>query len=289
MTDQRNMFLAIVLSMAILFGWDYYFSPEPTPVPAEGETAQPLTAPDAPQPVAPGIEAPGIEAPGTPKPADRANTLTEFPRAGIDTPSLRGSVPLQGLRFDDLTLKGYRETTDPASAEIDLLSPAGSLKPYYAELGWLSADPSLALPTAETAWQTGSDGPELTPDRPLVLTWDNGAGLMFRRTVTIDQEYMFTVYDEVENKTDQTISLFPYGLIARIDTPDVLGFFILHEGPLGVFDETLKEMDYDELQETPVETVNSTGGWIGFTDKYWLAVLAHEQDKTVKPRSATVS
>ena len=287
MTDQRNMFLAIVLSMAILFGWDYFFASDPAPVPVDAEAGQTLTAPDAPPPTAPGITAPGIvapgvETPGAPQPADRASTLTEIPRAVIDTPSLRGSVPLQGLRFDDLTLKGYRETTDPASAEIDLLSPAGSPKPYYAELGWLSADPSLAMPTVETEWQTGLDRPALAPDRPLVLTWDNAVGLVFRRTVTIDQDYMFTVYDEVENKTEQTITLYPYGLVARIDTPDVLGFFILHEGPLGVFDETLKEVDYDDLQETPTETVTSTGGWIGFTDKYWLAVLAHEQDKNVE-------
>ena len=277
MTDQRNMFLAIVLSMAILFGWDYYFAPDPAPVPSDGETEEPLSAPDAPLPVAP-----GVEAPAPPAPANRAGALDEMPRADIDTPRIRGSIPLQGLRFDDVTLRGYRETTDPNSAEIDLLSPAGSPKPYYAELGWLSADPNLALPNAETLWATGLDGPALTPDRPLVLTWDNRAGLVFRRTITIDQDYMFTVYDEVENETEQTVSLFPYGLVARVDTPDVLGFFILHEGPLGVFDETLKEVDYDDLQETPVETVTSTGGWIGFTDKYWLAVLAHEQDKAIE-------
>ncbi len=287
MTDQRNMFLAIVLSMAILFGWDYFFAPEPLPPPQNIETAETPSAPDAPSPSAPGLSAPGPSAPGLAlpeieAPADRLSAIETLPRAGIDTERLRGSVPLQGLRFDDLTLKGYRETPDPESSEIDLLSPADAPSPYYAELGWLSADPSLALPSSESVWQTGLDTPVLTPDRPLVLTWNNGAGLTFRRTITLDQDYMFTIYDEVENGTPNPVSLFPYGLIARVDTPDILGFFILHEGPLGVFDETLKEVDYEDLRETPTDTVTSTGGWIGFTDKYWLAVLAHEQDKTVE-------
>ena len=288
MTDQRNMFLAIVISMAILFGWDYFLAPDPPPQTVETAlTGQDPAAPGGTGSSANGITAPGLTAPGITTPAatataDRSNVITAVPRATIETPSLHGSVPLQGLRFDDLTLARYHETSDPESPEIDLLSPAGAPSPYYAELGWLSADTSLALPAADTKWSTGLERPVLTPDRPLVLTWDNDAGLIFRRTVTTDEDYMFTVYDEVENQTNESVSLFPYGLIARIDTPEVLGFFILHEGPLGVFDETLKEMDYDDLKETPLETITSTGGWIGFTDKYWLAVLAHDQDKAVE-------
>ncbi|MDG2320051.1 MAG: membrane protein insertase YidC [Rhodospirillaceae bacterium] len=277
MTDQRNMFLAIVISMAILFGWDFFFAPDPPPQTGSNEVQQELATPDAPLP-----SAPGLIAPATPTPADRSTAITGLPRATIETPSVHGTIPLVGLRFDDLTLAGYHETQDTDSAEIVLLSPAGAPSPYYAELGWLSADASLPLPDAETTWSTGLGKAILTPDRPLVLTWDNSAGLTFRRTVTIDQDYMFTVYDEVENNTDETVSLFPYGLIARIGTPEVLGFFILHEGPLGVFDETLKEVDYDDLIENSLETVTSSGGWIGFTDKYWLAALAHEQDKGVE-------
>lgn len=280
MTDQRNMFLAIVISMAILFGWDYFFSTDPLPPENVAETAQATASggSDAALPLAQGLGS----APGMVTAIDRDSAIKATARARINTESLHGSVPLSGLRFDDLTLVKYRETTDPTSPEIKLLSPAGAPSPYYAEIGWLSADSSLALPGADTNWATGIETPELTTDRPLILTWNNGAGLTFRRTITLDRNYMFTVYDEVENATSAAVSLFPYGLVARTNTPDIQGFFILHEGPLGVFDETLKELDYDDLQETPLETISSTGGWIGFTDKYWLTALAHDQDQAIE-------
>lgn len=282
MTDQRNMFLAIVLSMAILFGWEYFFVPEPPPetiAPAGDNVSQDIGAPTVGETL-PGT--PSLGANAIPTVADRGTALASTERAVVNTESLHGSLPLKGLRFDDLTLAKYHATPDPESAEIVLLSPSGAPSPYFAEIGWLSADPTLALPDSETEWSTGLDAPMLSADRPLVLTWENGAGLTFRRTITVDQDYMFTVYDEVENATEQPVSLFPYGRVARVGTPDILGFFILHEGPLGVFDETLMEVDYDDLQETPSQKVSSTGGWIGFTDKYWLTVIAPEQDKSIE-------
>lgn len=282
MTDQRNMFLAIVLSMAILFGWEYFFVPEPPPetqATTEANLNQDIGAPSVGDSL-PGT--PSVLATTTPVVADRGTALSSGPRVRINTESLHGSLPLKGLRFNDLTLAKYHATPDPESAEIILLSPTGAPSPYFAEIGWLSANPSIALPTAETVWDSGLEAPMLSAERPLVLTWDNGSGLTFRRTITIDQDYMFTVYDEVENATTEPVSLFPYGRVARVGTPEILGFFILHEGPLGVFDETLMEVDYDDLQETPSQTVNSTGGWIGFTDKYWLTVLAPEQDRTIE-------
>lgn len=282
MTDQRNMFLAIVLSMAILFGWEYFFVPETPPeaeVSAEAILDQDIGAPSVAGSL-PG--APDALAVAAPSVADRGTALAAAKRARVSTESLHGSLPLKGLRFDDLTLAKYHATPDPESAEIVLLSPTGAPSPYFAEIGWLSADSSIALPGTETEWSAGLEAPMLSTDRPLVLTWNNGAGLTFRRTITVDQDYMFTVYDEVENTTAQPVSLFPYGRIARVGTPEVLGFFILHEGPLGVFDETLMEVDYDDLQETSSQKVSSTGGWIGFTDKYWLTVLAPEQDKGIE-------
>lgn len=279
MTDQRNMFLAIVLSMIILFGWDYFFAIDPPPPQVDATTSQDLAAPssDAALPMAQSL-ATAVADPA----ADRTTAINTSKRARISTESLHGSLPLTGLRFDDLTLAKYQETNDPDSAEITLFSPANAPSPYYAEIGWLSADPNMALPSSNTMWSTARESPELSTDRPLVMTWNNEAGLTFRRTVTIDENYLFTVFDEVENNTSAAISLFPYGLVARTDTPEIQGFFILHEGPLGVFDETLKEVDYDELQDTPLETISSTGGWVGFTDKYWLAVLAHDQDQQIE-------
>jgi YidC/Oxa1 family membrane protein insertase len=279
MTDQRNMFLAIVVSMAILFGWDYFFTPD-APLPSETvETEQGLAAPTAGAalPMAQDL----LAASANPE-ADRASAIAADRRARISTESLHGSVPLTGLRFDDLTLAKYRETTDPESDEITLFSPADAPSPYFAEIGWLSADSTLALPSSTTEWSTYAENAELSVDRPLIMTWDNGAGLTFKRTISIDSDYLFTVNDEVQNATNAAVSLFPYGLVARVDIPEIQGFFILHEGPLGVFDETLKEVDYDDLKETPLETVSSNGGWIGFTDKYWLAALAHDQTQQIE-------
>jgi YidC/Oxa1 family membrane protein insertase len=282
MSDQRNMFLAIVLSMAILFGWDYFFGLDPAPV---GETAATQSADGTPSGPAAPAGAPGLQSVPSPAaaPINRSEALETVTRARISTDSLHGSIPLKGVRFDDLTLVKYRETVDPDSDEIVLLSPSGAPNPYYAEIGWLSSDSTHSMPNQQTEWSTGLQNPTLSADRPLVLTWDNGTGLVFRRTITVDQDYMFTIYDEVENQTDTAISLYPYGLVARIGTPEVLGFFILHEGPLGVFDDTLKEVDYDDLQDNPVEEISSAvGGWIGFTDKYWLTVVAHDQDEGVQ-------
>lgn len=279
MTDQRNMFLAIVVSMAILFGWDYFFTPDAPPPSEFVEAGQDLAAPTAGAalPMAQDL----LAATADPA-ADRASAIAADRRARISTESLHGSVPLTGLRFDDLTLAKYRETSDPESDEITLFSPADAPSPYFAEIGWLSADPALALPSSTTEWSTVLENAELSVDRPLVMTWDNGAGLTFKRTISIDNDYLFTVNDEVQNATDTAVSLFPYGLVARVDIPEIQGFFILHEGPLGVFDETLKEVDYDDLKETPLETVSSNGGWIGFTDKYWLAVLAHDPSQQIE-------
>ncbi|MDE0799737.1 MAG: membrane protein insertase YidC [Rhodospirillaceae bacterium] len=279
MTDQRNMFLAIVVSMAILFGWDYFFTPDAPPPIGAVEAGQEWAAPTA------GAALPMTQdllaAIANPA-ADRASAIAADRRARISTESLHGSVPLTGLRFDDLTLVKYRETTDPESNEITLFSPADAPSPYYAEIGWASADPALALPSSTTEWSTVAQNAELSVDRPLVMTWDNDAGLTFKRTISIDNDYLFTVNDEVQNATNTAVSLFPYGLVTRVDIPEIQGFFILHEGPLGVFDETLKEVDYDDLKDTPLETVSSNGGWIGFTDKYWLAALAHDQSQQIE-------
>ena len=278
MNDQKNTFLAIALSLAILVGWQIFFAPPPLPPPPETAT---ITAPVAAiAPTAAG-ESP-VSAPGTlPTPAvtmappalDRAAAVSVAGRIKIATPHVSGSLSLTGARIDDLTLTRHRETVDPSSAPIDLLSPQASPKPYYVDLGWVSADASLALPNAATAWSSsGSDA--LTETTPLTLTWDNGAGLKFIKKIIADKDYMFTVEQTVENSSGAPVTVYPFALVARVDKPDFLDIYLLHEGPLGVFDRTLKEVDYDEIAEKKREAVESTGGWIGITDKYWLTAVA---------------
>jgi len=232
-----------------------------------------VPAPDAGTVPAPASVAGGPLAGGL----DRGAALATDARIVIDSSRVRGSVRLKGGRLDDIALKTYRETTDPSSAEIVLFQPSGTALPYYAEFGWVvgAGDVAMAVPNADTLWQ--ADGATLTPEKPLVLRWKNDQGLEFTRQIALDDTYLFTITDSVRNVAAASLTLYPYGLVSRTGTPETQGFFILHEGLLGVFDQTLEELDYDDLQETPDMARNSQGGWIGITDKYWLAALIPDQ------------
>ncbi|HEY9548584.1 MAG TPA: membrane protein insertase YidC, partial [Kiloniellaceae bacterium] len=200
-----------------------------------------------------------------------------------------GSIALRGARIDDLTLKQYHETIEPESQPITLLSPEGSADPYFARFGWAAKPGSdVTLPKADTLW-TAEGGP-LTTDSPVTLRWDNGEGLTFEQTIAIDDQYLFTVTQRVINNGGAAANVAPFGLISRSGTPGTLDFYILHEGPLGVFNGALEEFDYsgdlkDEYQGSEVVIERSTtGGWFGITDKYWLTALVPSQDAEVKAR-----
>jgi len=291
--DNRNLILAIMLSVVILFGFQLAFPPtQPPPPPETAEQGAESPTPTADRPQAPTAPTPSgtvPTAPGAgPGPAvvaaqTRLQALSDAPRVRIDTPRLHGSISLVGGRIDDLTLADYRETLDPESAEITLLSPLGAPNPYYVETGWVSGEGTgTALPGPETTWT--ADGPTLTPETPVTLSWDNGEGLTFKRTFAVDADYMFTVTEAMENTGGATVTLHPYALVARHGTPEVTGFYILHEGLLGVFEEKLEEIDYDDLQDKGVIDKASIGGWIGITDKYWLAAVIPDQQEKIVAR-----
>ena len=276
--NNRNFILAIVLSMAVLFAWQYFFLPPPKPP----ETAEQQQA--EPGPPRPGGETPGTA--GAPQPGvpgavtlTRDEALAASPRIAIDTPALKGSISLKGGRIDDLTLKDYRETVEPNSPNVILLSPAGGPGAYYAEHGFVAgagAD-GLALPAGDTMWTATTQGP-LTQDAPITLTYDAGKGLTFTRTVAVDDKYMFTISDKVSNAGSEPVTVHPYALVSRHELPPVAGFFILHEGLIGVLDETgLEEISYHTALEDPPATFKSKSGWLGITDKYWATVVVPEQ------------
>jgi YidC/Oxa1 family membrane protein insertase len=279
--DQRNLILAIVLSVTILLTFQIFFAP-PTPDPGtQATTATDGTLPgggDAEVPQLPGGSAVSTAGDGI----SREKALEESPRVTITSPKLSGSLSLQGGRIDDLILKSYHETIEPDSPLITLLSPPDAPNPYYADFGWTATDRSVMVPGPDTLWET--DGNTLSPGNPITLTWDNGEGLVFERLLELDPEYLFTVTQRVVNNSGQPVILSPYGLISRTGTPPVLGFYILHEGLIGVFDGTLKEVDYDDLQDIGVQAQDTTGGWIGITDKYWLTALVPDQESPVKTR-----
>lgn len=299
MIDNRNMILAVVLSIAILVGFEMFFAKtRPTPPPdsqaqsqqapsaTASKTAPPASGPQTPdRPTAaqaPATAVPTI--PGLPTVAQakpRQNILKQTPRVKINTPRLHGSISLVGGRIDDLTLADYRETLDPDSDEIVLLIPKGDQMAYYAEFGWVSGD-GQPMPGPDTLWR--ASGKTLSSETPVTLTWDNGQGLKFNRTFSVDDKYMFTVTQAVANTGSNTATLYPYGLISRRTTPEVSGFYIIHEGLMGVGNSTLKEIDYDDLQEQGQVKGTTTGGWLGITDKYWLTALVPDQKTQVKTR-----
>lgn len=280
MNDQRNLILAIALSVAILLGFQWFFPQKKDAPPAEQPVAG---APPAPATV--DAQAPGAApAKSVDAAASRAAALEKSRRVKISTPSLHGSVSLTGARIDDLTLVKYTEKPDPASAEITLLSPASAPNPYYAEFGWVPADAAVKVPGPDTQWSAAPGSAELTPAQPLVLTWDNGEGLRFIRSFKVDENYMFSVSQRVENYGAKAVTLLPYALASRGGTPKTEGMYILHEGPLAVLDGTLKELSYDDLRKEGTVRQKSKGGWIGITDKYWLTALIPDQQEEITAR-----
>lgn len=279
MEFNRNMVLAIVLSMVIFFGFQYFFSPEPRPV--QPATPGVSTSVDQPQPPASETTTASSDTSQAESIRPRDEVLAQTQRVQIKSPRLSGSITLVGGRLDDITLNDYRETVDPASPPVVLLAPRGTEHPYFVNFSWTADDPNTALPGNDTLWQ--ADGTELAPGKPVTLSWDNGAGLLFERTFAIDEDFLLTVTQRVTNKGSAAVSLAPYGIVTRVGLPPGLqSSYLLHEGPVGVVNDTLEEFDYDEVMESANGTIaqNTQGGWIGFTDKYWSVLLIPAQDRT---------
>ena len=299
--NDKNTILAIVLSAVVLIAWQYFYAGpqqqkaeqqhqaqlQQQKLKAQQQPAQPGgTAPSpSAQPGAPSV--PGQQAAGKAG-LTRAQALKETPRVAIDTDSLRGSINLKGGRIDDIELAKFRETVDPSSPPIVLLSPSGSPDPFYAEFGWTGgAGSKLKLPTADSVWKQEGSG-ALGVGHPVTLTYDNGEGLQFRRTISVDDRYLFTVKDEVVNKSAQSVTLFPYGLISRHDTPKTLGYYLLHEGLIGYLgSDGLQEITYKKMEEKKVMNFNITDGWFGITDKYWAATLLPDTKAHLKASFTT--
>ncbi len=289
MDDQnRNLILATALSFIVILVWFVVFPPpEPDPVDpnAPEATAQDTTGQGADDGTATGpTAAPGTDATGQ----QTADAVTDdAPRLPVETPSLDGSISLKGGRLDQLSLRNYRETLEPGSDTVQLLAPVGSQTAYYGLFGWAPGAGLTAeqVPDANTVWQI-EQGETLTPDSPVTLRWDNGQGLVFRREISVDEKFMFSVRQSVENTGGGTPSLAPYGIVARHGVPEEMkNFFILHEGLIAMADGELSEIDYDDVADyefnpregAPAEVIQvQENGWIGFTDHYWMTTLVPE-------------
>src|ERR1700736_2961278 len=290
MTDNRNTILAVILSGIVLIAWQYFYNmPQMERQRAQSQMQAELTKP-TPQATpgsttpqagsAPSANAPANNAPVSAAPiVSRDTAIAATPRVKIDTPRLIGSISLKGARIDDLALVQFRETVDPASPAIELYSPSNTASPYYAEFGWVPATGTTSRITDQTTlWEQEGTG-ALSPGNPVRLKYDNGDGLTFRRTIAIDDRYLFTIKDEVTNVGTAPVTLYPFALISRHGTPQVSGYYILHEGLIGYLGEQgLQEYAYKKIDDAKSVSFNVTDGWLGMTDKYWASALLPDPD-----------
>jgi YidC/Oxa1 family membrane protein insertase len=275
--DQKRLFLAIAISVAILLVFQVLIAPH-MPQPPRPATPPQQQAANQNTGATPAQGSPGASAPAA------AQTVPkEVPRVKIAAHRVSGSISLLGARLDDLVLTDYRETLAPNSSKVRLLEPRSDAEPYYVQYGWSAAPgEQVKLPDNDTIWAASSD--TLSAGHPVTLSWNNGAGLTFQITFSVDDDYMFNVQQSVRNTTDAPVKLFPWARVRRDYTPEVSGYYILFEGLLGVVNNTLQEMTYatarsdaEKAKSNIAYTAASEGGWAGITDKYWLTALIPTQ------------
>lgn len=272
--ETKGLFFAIILSMAAIFITNWLF-------PATVEDTTPELSVEA----TPAIQEAVADTTKTEEKItlSTAEAIAQDKRISISNTDINGSIRLKGARFDDIKLRKYHMDMSENSPEVELLTPSQSSNPYYAEFGWLSSDSSLKLPDNNTVWKTQNT--TLTPQTPLVLEWNNGQGLRFIRKISIDNNYMFTIEQNIENNTGKNITLYPYGLINRNIANLESSASVVHEGIIGYIDSSLEEIKYSKLEDIgDKKSYNSNGGWVGFGDRYWFSalILAENTNNKIK-------
>ena len=273
--ETRNLVAAISLSMAVLIGYQLLFV-EPKKDIAQNENIVKESDDSSNIPIPQNLDN-GIVASDT---TETKSSNKPVPRISMISKEVSGSISLKGARIDDITLTQYKETLEPESELIKLLLKSNGDSPYFIEFGWSSPD-GIKVPNGKSLWKSSSN--ILSPDKNITLKWDNGENITFYQDISVDDSFMITVNQRVENNSNNSVTLYPYGLIRRAGEPKTIDFFVLHEGPLGVFDGTLSEKSYGDLTEAGKKGINikpnETGGWIGLTDKYWLTALLPDQNE----------
>ena len=272
--ETRNLVAAISLSMAVLIGYQLLFvDPKKDQIIQENVVNNLSDNSNIPIPSNDNSLTVTSE-------DNKTENFKNVPRVLLNSNETSGSISLKGARIDDITLTQYRETLDADSSLINLLLKSNEKNPYFIEHGWSSPD-GLKVPNGKTLWKSSKN--LLSPDTSITLSWDNGEGIIFYQDISVDDTFMFTINQRVKNNTNNAVTLYPYGLIRRTGEPETTKFFVLHEGPLGVFDGTLSEKSYEDLAESGQKGINikpvESGGWTGLTDKYWMTALLPDQNE----------
>ncbi len=273
--DTKNVLMAVVLSTIIIVGWQVFVvDPELKKSKTEivkTEQAKPSPSTNSGQPSAPSLN---IKAPTPQKIVTRTEAISSVQRVKIENSKLIGSISLTGALIDDVTLKNYKEDIKKNSKLVEVLSPKKMNNGYYLESGWASAN-NIVVPDNNSVWKLVKNN-ALTPKTPIELEWNNQNGIIFTKKIEIDEQYLFKISDGIKNSSKNKVDLFHYSQITRKEKPFVQGFYILHEGLIGVIDENLKEETYDNIKDKN-QKYQGSKGWVGITDKYWLTAIVPQQ------------
>jgi len=268
--DSKNVLLAIVLSTLVLVFWATFF--EPPPIENKVTENQIEKSEES--------SSPSIETIETQKKISRDESIKSVDRIKLENENIKGSISLEGAVIDDITFKNYKKSLE-SDEKVIFLNPKNSEEGYYIETGWaFSGNEKLKLPLDNTVWKVKGNS-TLTPNNPITLEWNNNEGLIFTKKIELDNEFLFKITQSIKNDSNKSFQFFPYAQITRNYKPEVTPIYILHEGFIGVFGDELKEEDYDDIEDEKF-TANSSKGWLGITDKYWLTAIVPEKGKNFK-------
>ena len=269
--DTKNVIAAISLSAAVIILYGLFFAPSPQ------EIKQSDLQKENSKKIEKTSETPSIEVKESISKISRVEAINQNKRISFENENIKGSISLKGGVIDDLTFKKYTKTLN-GSDYITLLNPKNIENGYYIETGWVTNNKNIDLPNSNTLWNLQGNNDSLSPNKPIKLAWSNNQGIQFEKIIEIDNNFLFTINQNITNNTNKSYNLYPYGQIIRNTAPEVTNFYILHEGLIGVFDEQLVEEDYDDIEEKKY-TINAKSGWTGITDKFWTVVIIPESNK----------
>ena len=271
--DNKNVFVAIALSMSVLLFWGAFFETPRQEQKIIDNTK--IEKRDQTNNIVPNLNPEIIK-----EKISREDSLVKSNRIIIENDKVLGSLSLQGAIIDDLSFKNYKKELG-SDKKVVLLNPKETEDGYFIETGWTSVGNKINVPKIDTTWQVKGNK-ILNKDKPITLEWNNNEGLIFRKIIELDEKYLFRIKQEVVNKTSENFELYPYAQITRNKKPDdVMGFYILHEGFIGVFDGELKEDDYDDIRDSKISR-EANNGWLGITDKYWVTAIVPPADQNFK-------
>jgi len=271
----KNVIFAIVLSFAVLLSWSLFF--ETPQVEKQNENQQTGVVKKN---NTTNSDVPTVDTKNGAQAISRENSIKGSDRFHFENKNVKGSIALKGALIDDIVFKNYKEEIND-NRKVVYLNPKETKDGYFIETGWATSNLEKAsVPSPDSEWKVKGNK-KLLPGNPVIIEWNNKSGLIFRKKIELDDKFLFKVTQEVQNNTKEKVELYPYAQITRNQSPDITNFYILHEGFIGVFDEQLEEIDYDDIKEKK-EKYSAEEGWLGITDKYWMTALVPENDQSFK-------